>query len=72
MTQTTTTLPPLNVVIAMHGAPRVLIAALVAMIAPPNRSLAGQLSDLDARMRRDIGLPPAAAAPPMPDPRLMF
>lgn len=63
----TGTLTSLPALIAHHGAPRVLVAALVAMLFPRAfRPLAAQMSDLDDHLRRDIGLPPKAAPPTMP------
>jgi hypothetical protein len=63
-TQATTPLPSL---IASHGAPRVLVAALVAMLFPRAfRPLATQMSELDDHLRRDIGLPPIAKPPDRP------
>ena len=75
MTQVDTeaVLPPISplasidVVIAHHGAAKVLLAALVALLRPrAPRPLAARLSELDNHMRSDIGLPPKAASPPMP------
>jgi len=66
MTQLETRIP-LDTLIAAHGAPRVLLAALVAMLVPrPARPLATRMCDLDDHLRRDIGLPPKAAPPMMP------
>lgn len=63
----TATLPSLPDLIASHGAPRVLVAALVAMLFPrAYRPLAAQMSDLDDHLRRDIGLPPIAKPPDRP------
>ncbi|MCT2538334.1 hypothetical protein OE699_05490 [Sedimentimonas flavescens] len=53
--------------IAIHGARRVLIAALLATLRPrAARPLAANFVDLDDHMRRDIGLPPKSTSPPRP------
>ena len=49
--------------IARHGAPRVLLAAALAMLRPRPRP-----PDVDAlppHLRRDMGLPPLPAPPPL-------
>jgi len=57
----------LEAIIQRHGAVRVLVATVVAMLRPRGaRPLAATLSELDNHMRRDIGLTPKAASPPMP------
>ena len=61
------TLPALDLLIETHGAGRVALAALAAMLRPrPARPLAVQMAPLCDHLRRDIGLPPQAAAPPLP------
>lgn len=60
-------LPAIHALIHSLGARRVFIAAALALLRPaPRRPLAVQFQDLDNHLRRDIGLPPKAASPPMP------
>ncbi|MBZ4022920.1 hypothetical protein CKO11_10660 [Rhodobacter sp. TJ_12] len=57
----------LETLIALHGARRVMLAALAALVRPRMRPpLAEQFAELDDHMRRDIGLPPRGHSPPMP------
>lgn len=62
--------PALHLVIAEFGPRRVLLAALFALLCPrAGAPLATQFCELDDHMRRDMGLPPRAASPPvMPAP----
>ncbi|MDF2142437.1 hypothetical protein [Paenirhodobacter sp. CAU 1674] len=63
-----TPLPSIETMIALHGARRVLWAALAALLRGQGaRPLAARLTELDDHMRRDIGLPPKGASPPLPD-----
>lgn len=57
----------LETLIALHGARRVVLAALGALLrphAPP--PLAQSFAEMDDHIRRDIGLPPRGHSPPMP------
>lgn len=64
MTLTQTRTPSIEAAIAAHGAWRVLIAAFVALMTRGRRARANPDADeLDAYLRRDIGLPPKAAPP---------
>ena len=60
-------LPNLDLTIAHFGPSRVFWAALLALMRPKTTGLAG-LSDLDDRLRRDMGLPPRTTSPPMVPP----
>ncbi len=62
--------PNLDLTIAHFGAPRVLWAAILALLRPRTSALAG-LSELDDHLRRDMGLPPRTTSPPfVPPPSL--
>lgn len=54
---------PLHLVIAEHGALRVLLAALFALLSSPRKD--GPEPHLSDHIRRDIGLPPHVAPPPV-------
>ena len=56
----------LETLMALHGARRVLLAALSALLSPRHRPLSGQFCALDDHLRADIGLPPAAPPSRMP------
>lgn len=53
--------PPLERLIARHGAGAVVMALLAALLAPPRRKARHRVIDIDTlpdHLRRDIGLPP--------------
>ena len=58
----------IHATIAQHGALRVLSAAFLALVHPPQlRPPPTNAGDLDDHLRRDVGLPPKrAAGPPLP------
>ena len=57
----------IHATIAQHGALRVLSAAFLALVHPPQlRPPPTSAEDLDDHLRRDVGLPPKRAAGPAP------
>lgn len=59
------TVTDIKTTIAQHGALRVLFAALGALFTlPPSRPPPPRLSDLDDRLRQDVGLLPKRAERP--------
>ncbi|MEI4470351.1 hypothetical protein [Frigidibacter sp. MR17.24] len=69
MTITETRTPSIEALIAIHGARRVLFAAVLAMLRGSGRRQLLVVPVHDAHLRRDIGLPPVHAPPPPPGAR---
>lgn len=58
----------LDAALANHGARKVALSLAAALIrARRARAQAARLHALDDHMRRDIGLPPRNASPPLPE-----
>lgn len=56
--------PPLERLIARHGALPVIFALIRAMVAPQRpKARATNVADISAHLRRDVGLPPPVDRP---------
>lgn len=53
----------IDALVTEHGAWRVLLRALRALVLPPRARPAASVDALNDRLRRDIGLPPLGPAP---------
>lgn len=64
----TLSLSLLDAIVARHGLRRVALALLAAALrGDGTRRTKARLDMLDDHLRRDVGLPPRGASPPMPD-----